>query len=158
MFAGTTGKISGKVLDAGNHEPLIGANVVILGTTLGAATDFEGNYFIINIPPGKYQVKASLIGYNTVTIQNVQVNVDQTTKLDFDLSEEAVEMNDVLVVATRPIVQKDLTSTQSNVSGDDISMLPLEDVQSVVNLQAGVVDGHFRGVKANWQHFQDQTF
>ena len=145
LFAGTTGKIAGKILDADNGEPLIGANVIILGTTLGGATDFEGNYFIINIPPGKYQVKASLVGYNSVITQNVQVNVDQTTKLDFSLQVEAVEMNDILVVATRPIVQKDLTSTQSNISGDDISMLPLESVQSVVNLQAGVVDGHFRG-------------
>jgi outer membrane receptor protein involved in Fe transport len=144
-LAGTTGKISGKIIDTSNGEPLIGANVIILGTTLGAATDFDGNFFIINIPPGKYEVKASIIGYNAVLIQNVKVSVDQTTKLNFELQEEAVEMGDVIVVATRPIVQKDLTSTQSNISGEDIAMLPLETVQSVVNLQAGVIDGHFRG-------------
>jgi outer membrane receptor protein involved in Fe transport len=145
LFAGTTGKIAGKIFDAGTGEPLIGANVIIIGTTLGAATDFDGNYFIINIPPGKYEVKASLVGYNSVFIQNVQVFVDQTTKVDFELQEEAVEMGDVIVIATRPIVQRDLTSTQSNISGEDIAMLPLEDVQSVVNLQAGVINGHFRG-------------
>ncbi|HDZ58441.1 MAG TPA: TonB-dependent receptor [Ignavibacteriales bacterium] len=144
-IAGTTGKIAGKVIDATTGEPLIGANVIIMGTTLGAATDFNGNYFIINIPPGKYQVKASLVGYNSIITQNVKVSVDQTTSLDFKLHEEAVEMSDVVIVATRPIVQKDLTSTQSNISGDDINMLPLEDVQAVVNLQAGVVNGHFRG-------------
>ena len=144
-LAGTTGKISGKIIDASNGEPLIGANVIIMGTTLGAATDFDGNFFIINIPPGKYEVKASIIGYNAVLIQNVKVSVDQTTKLNFELQEEAVEMGDVIVIATRPIVQKDLTSTQSNISGEDIAMLPLETVQSVVNLQAGVIDGHFRG-------------
>ena len=143
--AGTTGKIAGKLIDAVNGEPLIGANVIIMGTNLGAATNFDGNYFIINIPPGKYEVKASLIGYNSVITQNVKVSVDQTTKLNFDLREEAVEMGDVVVIATRPIVQKDLTSTQSNISGEDIAMLPLEDVESVVNLQAGVIDGHFRG-------------
>ena len=144
-FAGTTGKISGKIIDSSNGEPLIGANVIIMGTTLGAATDFDGNFFIINIPPGKYEVKASIIGYNSVLVQNVKVSVDQTTKLNFELQEEAVEMGDVIVVATRPIVQKDLTSTQANISGEDIAMLPLETVQSVVNLQAGVIDGHFRG-------------
>ena len=144
-LAGTTGKISGKIIDASNGEPLIGANVIIMGTTLGAATDFDGNFFIINIPPGKYEVKASSIGYNSVIIQNVRVSVDQTTKLNFDLLVEAVEMGDVIVVATRPIVQKDLTSTQSSISGEDIAMLPLETVQSVVNLQAGVINGHFRG-------------
>ena len=144
-LAGTTGKISGKIIDTSNGEPLIGANVIIMGTSLGAATDFDGNFFIINIPPGKYEVKASIIGYNSVLVQNVKVSVDQTTKLNFELQEEAVEMGEVIVVATRPIVQKDLTSTQANISGEDIAMLPLETVQSVVNLQAGVIDGHFRG-------------
>jgi outer membrane receptor protein involved in Fe transport len=149
VFAGTTGKISGKIIDATTGEPLIGANVIIMGTNLGAATDFDGNFFIINIPPGKYEVKASIIGYNAVLIQNVNVSVDQTTKLNFELQEEAVEMGDVIVVATRPIVQKDLTSTQSNISGEDIAMLPLEDIGSVVDLQAGVINGHFRGGRKN---------
>ncbi|MEJ2194523.1 MAG: TonB-dependent receptor [Ignavibacteriaceae bacterium] len=145
VIAGTTGKISGKVIDAGTGEPLIGANVLILGTSLGAATDLEGNYFIINIPPGRYEVKASSIGYNSVTNQNILVSVDQTTKLNFNLGIEAVEISDVVVVATRPIVQKDLTSTQANVTGDEIQMLPIEDIASVINLQAGVINGHFRG-------------
>ncbi|MGB5892647.1 MAG: carboxypeptidase-like regulatory domain-containing protein, partial [Ignavibacteriaceae bacterium] len=149
VFAGTTGKISGKIIDATTGEPLIGANVIIMGTNLGAATDFDGNFFIINIPPGKYEVKASIIGYNAVLIQKVNVSVDQTTKLNFELQEEAVEMGDVIVLATRPIVQKDLTSTQSNISGEDIAMLPLEDIGSVVDLQAGVINGHFRGGRKN---------
>jgi outer membrane receptor protein involved in Fe transport len=144
-FAGTTGKISGKVIDASSKEPLIGANIILEGTTLGAATDFDGNYFIINIPPGTYNVRTSLVGYTSVTFTNVKVSVDQTTNVDFELSEEAVELEGVVVSATRPLVQKDLTSTETKVSGDDISMLPVEDIQSVINLQAGVVDGHFRG-------------
>ena len=144
-IAGTTGKISGKVVDAGTGEPLIGANILIIGTSLGAATDLEGDYFIINIPPGKYEVKASVIGYNSVTNKNILVSVDQTTKLNFNLGIEAVEISDVVVVATRPIVQKDLTSTQANVTGDEIQMLPIEDIASVINLQAGVINGHFRG-------------
>lgn len=144
-FAGTTGKISGKVIDAKSGEPIIGANVLIIGTTLGAAADVDGNFFIINIPPGKYKVKVSSIGYNIVLIKNVKVSVDQTTKLNFKLQSEAIKIGNVIVVAKRPIIQKDLTSTQSNISGEDIAMLPLETVQSVVNLQAGVVNGHFRG-------------
>lgn len=145
IFAGTTGKISGKILDGATNEPLIGANIIIVGTTLGAASDIDGNYFIINIPPGKYQLKASIIGYTPVVVQNIVVSVDQTTKLDFKLNEQAVQLENIVVSATKPIIQKDLTSTVSAVSGEEISMLPLEDVQSVVNLQAGVVNGHFRG-------------
>jgi len=145
LSAGTTGKISGKVVDAKTKEALFGANVIVEGTTYGAATDIDGNYFIINIPPGTYSVRASSVGYSSITFSNVKVSVDQTTKVDFELNEEAVELENVVVSATRPIVQKDLTSTETKVSGDDIALLPVEDVQSVINLQAGVVDGHFRG-------------
>ena len=116
-----------------------------MGTTTGSATDVDGNYYILNIPPGTYKVKASLVGYATITFDNVNISVDQTTKLDFQMSEEAIEINNVVVTASKPLVQKDLTSTQENVSGKDIEMLPVEDVQSVINLQAGVVNGHFRG-------------
>lgn len=145
LFGGTTGKIAGKIIDTNSKEPLIGVNVLVVGTTMGAATDVNGNYFILNIPPGVYELRASLVGYNSVTVSNVRVSVDQTTRIDFKLGEQAIEIKNVVVTAQKPIVQRDLTSTQQNVSGKDIAMLPVEDVQSVVNLQAGVVDGHFRG-------------
>ncbi len=145
LFGGTTGKIAGKATDKKSGEPLIGVNIILLGTTTGSATDVDGSYFILNIPPGTYKVKASLVGYSTITFDNVKVSVDQTTKLDFQMSEEAIEISNVVVTASKPLVQKDLTSTQENVSGKDIAMLPVEDVQSVINLQAGVVNGHFRG-------------
>ncbi len=149
IFAGTTGKISGKITDAKTGETIIGAIVQLVGTAKGSSSDLDGNYYIINIPPGVYELKASLIGYSAVTIKNVRVSVDQTTKIDLILKEEAVELGDIIVTANKPIVQKDLTSTESKISGDQISMLPLNDIQSVVNLQAGVVDGHFRGGRSN---------
>ncbi len=145
IFAGTTGKIAGKVIDAKTKEPLIGVNIVIVGTSMGGASDVDGSYFIINIPPGVYEVRASEIGYASVTVKNVRVSADQTTRLDFEMGEQAVQVQTVVVTASKPLVQKDLTSTQSSISGSSISMLPVEDVQSVINLQAGVVDGHFRG-------------
>ncbi len=145
LFAGTTGKLAGKVTDKATGDPLIGVNIILLGTNNGSATDLDGSYYILNIPPGTYKVKASLVGYSTITFDNVKISVDQTTKIDFQMGVEAVEINNVVVTASKPLVQKDLTSTQENVSGKDIAMLPVEDVQSVINLQAGVVDGHFRG-------------
>ena len=104
---------------------------------------------LLNIPPGEYQVKASVIGYSSFTIQKVRVSIDQTTKIDFELSPESIELGEVLVTAEKSIVRKDLTSTEETVSGESISMLPLEDVAAVVNLQAGVVAGHFRGGRNN---------
>lgn len=143
--AGTTGKIAGKVIDAQTKEPLFGVNVLVLGTTMGAATDMNGEYFIINLPPGTYQLRASAVGYTAMSISGVSVNVDQTTRIDFSLESQAVELTSVTVSASRPIVQKDLTSTTATISGNQIAKLPVEDVSSLVNLQAGVVDGHFRG-------------
>src|SRR5665647_933343 len=145
VYAGTTGKLTGKVTDATTNEALIGTNIVVVGTNMGAAADVQGNYFILNIPPGTYQVKATQIGYSPTTIQNVKISVDQTTRIDIKLGEQVVELQNIVVTSTRGFVQKDLTSTEEKISGDQISMLPVEDVQSVVNLQAGVVDGHFRG-------------
>jgi len=149
IYAGTTGKIAGKIFDKSTGEALIGANILIVGTSIGASSDLDGNYFILNIPPGEYQIKASVIGYSSFTIQKVRVSIDQTTKIDFELNPESIELGEVLVTAEKSIVRKDLTSTEETISGNNISMLPLEDVSAVVNLQAGVVDGHFRGGRGN---------
>jgi len=148
-IAGTTGKVSGKITDAQTREALIGVNVLIVGTALGAATDLDGTYFINNIPPGTFQLKASAVGYSPVVVNDVKVFVDQTTRIDFTLQPEAIEIQGVEVTATRPLVQRDLTSTTATVTTDQISKLPLEDVQAAVNLQAGVVEGHFRGGRSN---------
>jgi hypothetical protein len=75
IFAQTgVGKISGKVIDADTKEPLIGANIVLLNTNLGAATDIDGNYFILNITPGTYEVKVSYVGYAPRTYQEFQTS------------------------------------------------------------------------------------
>jgi len=144
-FAGTTGKIAGRILDKKTNEPIIGANAIIVGTSIGAASDVDGNYFIINVQPGTYSLKFSTLGYSPVTISSINVSADKTTKVDIFLEDETLQMGEVVVTATRPIVQKDLTSTESHVSGDKISSLPVNDVNDVVNLQAGIVNGHFRG-------------
>lgn len=148
-FAGTTGKLSGRIIDKSTGEGVIGANIIIMGSTMGAAADIDGFYYIINIPPGVYTVKASSVGYTAQTITNVRISVDQTTSINIDLSEESIQLNEVVVSAVKPIIQTDLTSTEAKISGEQISLLPLEDVSAVVNLQAGVVDGHFRGGRNN---------
>ena len=59
LFAQTTGKISGKILDSKTEQPILGANIIILDTYLGASTDQDGSYFILNVPPGKYNILIS---------------------------------------------------------------------------------------------------
>jgi len=147
--AGTTGKISGKVIDE-DGEAVVGANIIIEGTYLGAAADIDGYFYINNIPPGEYRVLASAVGYQKTIIENVVVKIDLTTKLDITLYSTSVQLKqEVVVKAERPLVQKDLTSTSATISSGEISMMPVENIHQIVNLQAGVVDGHFRGGRSN---------
>jgi outer membrane cobalamin receptor len=144
-WAGTTGKIAGRVTDAATGEPLPGVNVAIVGTTQGATTDPDGYYSILNVKPGTYAVRASFIGFASMTVEEVRVMIDKTTTVDFVLREEVVEGEEVVVTAERSLVQRDLTSTVAAVSAERLQDLPVLNFSDVVNLQAGVVDGHFRG-------------
>jgi len=141
LIAGTTGKISGIVTNAQTGERLLGVNVVIVGTTLGASTDPDGNFAIINVPPGEYAVRASTLGFAAVLQTKVRVILDQTTEVNFSLTEEAVRGEEVVIVAQRPVVQKDVASTQVNITIKEIESLPVSTVSGVVSLQAGVQSG-----------------
>ncbi|MBN1561171.1 carboxypeptidase-like regulatory domain-containing protein, partial [candidate division KSB1 bacterium] len=90
-FAQTTGKISGQVVDANSGEPLPGVNVVIDGTTRGAATDGNGEYFILNVSPGKYTLRATMMGYEVKVVTDVVVSVNRTANIDFSMRETVIE-------------------------------------------------------------------
>ncbi len=139
------GKISGTVTDAATGEPLIGVNVIIDGTATGATTNLDGDYVIIGVRPGQYAITASYIGYQSVRVEEVRVQIDLTTDIDFSLPEEVIEGQEIVITADRPLIQKDVTATTASVSGEEIRAIPVENFQDVVNLQAGVVNGHFRG-------------
>lgn len=141
----TTGKITGRVIDSETGESLPGVNVMIIGTLQGAVTDADGYYTILNISPDTYDLKASFLGFKTQIVQDVRVKINQTTTVDFQMSESVLEGEEVVVTAERPIVQKDLTSSKASISSEEMQILPVENFSEVVNLQAGVVDGHFRG-------------
>ena len=146
LTAGTTGKIAGFVRDAQSGEPLIGCNVIVDGTTYGASAGIDGDYFITGLPPGNYSITASMIGYQALRKVDVQVSVDLTTPLDFDLSTQVLEAGEVVTVtAERPLVVKDLTSSASHVSSSELAKMPVETFNDVLSMQAGVVDGHIRG-------------
>ncbi|MBN2281129.1 MAG: TonB-dependent receptor [Candidatus Marinimicrobia bacterium] len=145
LFAQTTGKISGKVTDSKTGDVLIGTNIIIEDLSTGAATDGNGDYFIINLPPGNYNVKASMIGYEPMIIQNVRVSVNRTSYVNFELEQGMVQGEAVVVEAQKINTKRDQTSTVKNVSSEVMDLLPAEDMGSIVSMQAGVVNGHFRG-------------
>ncbi len=150
LHAQTTGKISGKIIDKKDGLPLIGVNVLLEGTTWGAATDINGDFFIINIPPGTYQLRAQMLGYETVIIQGIQVSVNRTSNLEIEMGEGTIELGEeVVVTADKVSSKKDQTGSIRNVSTDQIKELPVDNLGEVVNMQAGVVKGHFRGGRSN---------
>ncbi len=138
LFA-QAGKIRGTVVDSKTNEPLIGANVVIEGTSLGAATDVEGSYLILNVPVGTYKVKASYVGYRPVSIANIRVNLDLTSEVNFQLSTEEVQLGTVEIVAQRPLINKNSTNAVRFTSSEEIANLPTRGLENLVGLSAGVV-------------------
>jgi outer membrane receptor protein involved in Fe transport len=149
-WSGTTGKIVGEVKDSQTGEGVVGASVTIQGTSLGAATNIEGYFVILNVPPGTYTLVSSSVGYNKKTVTGVTVSVDLTTTQNFQLASEAVQAEEVVVTAERPIVKRDLTSSEARVDASTIESLPVSEVSEVLSLQAGITqdrDGgiHIRG-------------
>jgi len=142
-----TGKISGKVTDVNTGEPLPGANVMIKGTMLGAATNINGEYFIINIPVGNYALVVSYLGYKEMEKTNIRSVQDMTTTVNFQLSSEVMDLGEtVTVTAERPMVRKDATASNREMQGDKVMLLPKVDTfEDAISLQAGVVDNHIRG-------------
>lgn len=138
--AGTTGKIAGKITDRETGEALPGVNVLIVGTKMGAATDVNGEYYILNIPVGTYSVRASFIGYQTVTVENVKVVSDLTTKVDFALPSEAIELKEIVVSAERPLIQKDATSTVTVIDASEIQVMPVSSFTEAMVLTTGFVE------------------
>jgi hypothetical protein len=90
MFA--SGKIKGKVVDASSGEPLVGANVIVVGTSMGAATNVSGEFNVLNLPAGTYTLKTSYVGYQAITLTNIRVNDDLTTDANFQLPAEGVRL------------------------------------------------------------------
>jgi outer membrane receptor protein involved in Fe transport len=149
LLAGTTGKLAGLIKDAETNEPLLGVNVIVEGTPLGAATDINGRYNILNIPPGIYSVRAQMIGYTPSVTKNVLVKIDLTTTINLSLSSTVIGLDEVTVVAERDIIQPDMTSSLAAVGAEEIENLPIQEVTQILDLQAGVVKSegefHVRG-------------
>ncbi len=133
------GKISGSITEKSTGSPMPGVNITIVGTQMGAASDINGEYFILNIPPGTYQVKASIIGFKNITKTNVEVSVNHTTEVDFEMEETVYELDESIVVTSeRPLIEKDLTSSRHYVSSEEISVRPTTQLTEVLRTLPGI--------------------
>ncbi len=134
-----TGKVGGKIVDRETNQPLIGANVLVVGTSLGAATDVNGEYTISNIPPGTYTLRATYLGYQEVSLENIKVIAGLTAEANFKLPTKALETQAVVIVSQRPLIQKSATNAVRIVDAEDLQSLPVRSINAVIGLQAGVV-------------------
>ncbi len=152
VFAGVTGKISGRVIDIESGDVLPGASIRIEGTTLGNMAGPDGSYFIISIPPGQYSVTASIIGYQSVTVKEVQVVSDRTTEVNFRLKATALELEGITVTAERKAIEKDITSSVRTISTAEIKNMPVKEISQILATQVGFVtknyELHIRGGRA----------
>jgi hypothetical protein len=142
VLAANYGKIRGTVIDADTNAPLIGANVVIEGTDLGAATDATGEYFILQVPPGRYTISADMIGYAQMRISDVFVERDHTS----ELRTSAIEGDVVVVVADRDVIKLDLAASQVNATREEIIHMPFSNnLESYLDALPGVEGWEIRG-------------
>jgi len=153
LFAGTTGKLAGKVVDEKN-KPVPFVNVLLEGTTIGAQTKTNGTYMIINIPPGTYNVIYSQMGFQPQKITGIQINIDETTVQNVTMTTTAVEIAEYKITESKvQKINKTSTSSGNKITGDAIEDMAVSEIEDVISMQAGatVTDGELivRGGRAN---------
>jgi outer membrane receptor protein involved in Fe transport len=141
LWGGTTGKIAGRVTDMANGEPYVGANVIIEGTAMGASTDADGNFTVLQVPPGVYGIQVRAMGFKTLTITDVRVRIDQTATVNFQIAQQVIPGEAVSVTAKKEVVKQDVATSVSSISGQEMQELPMNTIGGVAQLQAGVQDG-----------------
>lgn len=137
----TYGKIVGRVTDASTGDVLPSVNVTVLNTTLGSSTNFKGEFFIIGVPVGSYELRVSSIGFAPVKVTNVRVSAGLETTVNIELEPTTLEIpEEIVVTARRYEVGKFATSTVHIIDEDDIFRLYAEDPTGILMTFPGVTD------------------
>ncbi len=139
------GKIVGTIRDASTKDVIPGANVLVVGTTLGGAADAQGRYYIINVPPGTYALQASAVGYGKLKIEDITVVQDQTFEMNITLTSQEVQIGEMVITAERRVVDKNRTSTKTTVTSEEIGALPTVTVMDLLNTSPSAFNGFVRG-------------
>ena len=148
------GKISGWVTEKDSGNPLPGVSILVVSAGIGADTDSDGRFIILNVSPGTYTLQTSYIGYATIKVKDLIVSTGRTSEQNFSLTQEMIKGEEIVVIAKRPLVHKDLTSSQKITTAEEISAMPVESFLGVLTAQAGVNQGpggelHIRGGRSN---------
>ena len=140
VLAQDDGSISGVITDDESGETLPGVNVIIKGTSLGAATNMEGEYTIENIRPGEYSIQVSYVGYQRTLLTGIEVEAGESTELDVAITPKTLSAEgEVVVIGKEPIFDVEKSETSTTISQDQIEAAPISSIQELVGMQAGVV-------------------
>ncbi len=153
IYSQNTGRLSGKIIDAADNQPLIGVNILLKGTYYGAASDINGKFTIPNIAPGNYNITVSFIGYKSMEYTGYKIEAGKTTELNVTMNQTSLTLDqDVVVVGSKPLLDVNETQSKTTISADDIKNAVVENIQDIVSQQAGIVHSdneiHIRGGRA----------
>lgn len=150
----STGRLAGVITEEGTGESLPGVNILVIGTSFGAATDVDGNYEISRIRPGEYSVRITYIGYETVLMTGIRINAGETTDLNYELKPQVLTSDEeVLVIGEAPIFDVEKSATSSTISKKELEAAPIRRVEDAVSMQSGVIQDptglYIKGGRAN---------
>lgn len=154
VFAAEVGRIKGTVTDAKTGEPLSGVSVQIEGTSMGAKTNFDGDYMIISVQPGTYNLMFTSVGYKKIRMTDVRVNSDQTTERNLQMNQSAVDLGTVTEVrGTKKGIDILDFGTTTVKTQEEIIIAPVSTVDDLLARETGITkdaDGelHIRGGRA----------
>lgn len=150
------GRLQGKVYEKASREPIPFANIVleIGGTVVGGATsDFDGNYVINPIPPGRYDLKATFVGYNPVTVTGINIPGNKITFYDIEMTSSSIDLETVEIIEYKvPLISKDKTASGASVTSEEIKKMPNRSADAVAATVGGVFSqdgerGNVRGAR-----------
>jgi hypothetical protein len=146
IAAQTTGSILGQVVEQGTDRPLADVRITVAGTTLGASSGADGRFVIAAVPPGERAVRAELIGYRPVVVENLIVRSTVRTELRLELQAAPVQLEGLRIEAERiRLIEPEVSTTHEVIRARELAALPIDDVAEAVELTPGVSEGHFRG-------------
>jgi outer membrane receptor for ferrienterochelin and colicin len=160
-----TGKIEGFVIDKKTNEALIGAGVLIDGTTKGTVTNIDGQFQLSNIEPGSHFIKVSFIGYYSILIENIIVEANKTTQHNIMMDASDVSIDEIVVSAKRRSNSDETMITSikssplvvSSISGQQIQRSQDKDASEVIRRVPGItiIDDRFIIVRGLNQRYNN---